>query len=113
MTAKLHTPNYRIPDLELITGFEVRQGEEFTIELKDLPGGSDWLTNEDPVLQVAPRKDAVATEDTISVKALKRGVSWLHIRKDDQETLVKKWRITVFNDEGTSLNSTISVEPRS
>ena len=75
MTAKLHTPNYRIPDLELITGFEVRQGEEFTIELKDLPGGSDWLTNEDPVLQVAPRKDAVATEDTISVKALKRGSS--------------------------------------
>jgi hypothetical protein len=115
MKAKLHTPNYRIPDLELVTGFEVRRGEEFTIALNDVPEGSSSLSDEDPVLDVSkiqPVTDSQG-ESFIKVKALKEGVSWLHVRKDDQETLVKKWRIEVFSDEGTSLRSSISVESRS
>lgn len=100
MEAILKTPNYEIPDFQLVTRFRVRKGETFSITLENAAVGSDWTSNADPTLSIT---SIGSTEGNtgVNIEATAVGESKLFIVGTDDKP-IKKWVVTVFNDEATS-----------
>ena len=109
MDAILKTPNYEIPDFELVTSFRVRRGETFSITLENAAIGSDWTSNADPTLAISAISES--GNAGVNITASQVGESKLFIiDKDDKP--IKKWMVTVYTDEATSFRvSTGNNEP--
>jgi len=109
MKALLVTPNYQIPDLEAISGFSARNGEQFSIVLEGVPDGVDVFSNNDPSLAITFSGNPADTV-TVSVKANAEGTTKVQVRTSD-DVLLKAWIVKVFTEQATSLNGTFG-EPR-
>ena len=104
MKATLRTEDYRIPDLEMVSGFDARRERTFVIDITGVPVGTDAFTNNDPSLKVDGKGSPAGPDGTMTVTATttRDGFTRLQIR-DLTDKLIKEWKIKTFSDQAVRL----------
>jgi len=80
--------------------FDVKLGQDFTIELENIPGPIRWFSDNDPVLAIETKNEG----SSATVKSTKIGKSEIQLQSEG--VLVKVLQVETYDHIAVSLNPT-------